>query len=221
MFEEAPDYGHLSPIVRRVQQLQAVLSDSRPAEETGSSTTSTVRSKDVSSLWQDNMTARPKVAFAEITTWKGISIGADHYYLKIVWHDNNWTYHSEEVDDILTAEHAKILNRRERSKAVDYRFKYKAGDKIRGFWTKELAEQAAIAWVEKNIPEYETILTGSSSATASVSRCIKHPNAKVMSKVNALYMKAERMGFYDDPKNDSTMEKIDKEFNRLIHGVIW
>lgn len=164
---------------------------------------------------------KPKIAFAEITTWQGISIGADHYYLKIRWHDKKDGYQCEEIDDILTAEHAKILNQRERNKAVDYRFKYKAGEKIRGFWKKELAESAAISWVEKNIPDYTIILTGSSSATASVSRCIKHPDTKKMNRINALYKKANDIGFYDNPCNDKKMEKIDKEFNSLLttaHG---
>lgn len=154
--------------------------------------------------------------FVEITSWKGISIGADHYYVKVVWYDDNDKYHREEIDDILTGKHAEILNKRERNKAVGYRYTYKKGDRIRGFWTRKDAEKKAIKWIEKNIPEHEIILTGSSSAHASVQRCLKHPNKKSLEKINALYKKAESIGFYDDPKNDKKMEKIDKKFYELI-----
>lgn len=158
-----------------------------------------------------------KIVFAEITTWQGISIGAEHYYLKMVWWDGA-KHESEDIEDTLTAANAKKLNKRELSKAPEYRYRYTKGMKIRGFWTEAEAEKAALAWIETNMPDCDILLTGDSSASASVSRCLKHSDPSAMEDINRLYTVADKLDFYEHKKNYKAMEQIDSEFYRLVEA---
>ena len=154
--------------------------------------------------------------FVQITTWAGISIGADHYYVKIYYYDMDKNLQIKRLEDTLTAHHAKLLNKRELNKAEGYRYNYKKGDKTDGFWTLKEAKEKAVEWVDETFLENKIILTGSSCGGASVEECLKHPDIVKKDKINILWKKAESIGYYYNPKNDNFMEKIDSEFSKLI-----
>jgi hypothetical protein len=150
-----------------------------------------------------------KAAFAEISTWVGMSIGAFHTYVKIKYEDKDF-----ELKHPLTQKEATELNKVERDYLAGT-FRYKRGDEYRGFWTLEKARKATIDWFREALPDYDVLFEGSPS-NASVKECLFAKDENLCYEVNKLYNRAERLGFYNYKTAWDEMAEIDKAFNELI-----
>ena len=92
-----------------------------------------------------------------ITTWKGISEGAEHYYAELQGpHETN--YKKVELYDTLTPHQAAQLNKKNNERNL-----YKAGQSNVGFDTYEAAIQAGIREWKTHFPEATYLVLGKAS----------------------------------------------------------
>jgi hypothetical protein len=106
--------------------------------------------------YYDSCTNHEENAFLQISSWRGISIGATHFYGKIVSGDIKVP--SVEIFRCLTSEEAKIINNAHKA----YKYGYEEGDLYPGFDDREsLIEQAKLIWKE-SFPNQKRLLLGDS-----------------------------------------------------------
>jgi len=102
--------------------------------------------------------ASKKVIHLEITTWAGMSIGAIHYYGKLVGEDEQGEYKKVEVEKGMTAREARAMNKLDGTRGL-----YKAGSTTSRFDRREQVIERALEIWKDHFPEGEILLIGSSS----------------------------------------------------------
>jgi hypothetical protein len=148
-----------------------------------------------------------KIAILEISSWIGISIGAQHFYASLCYYDQKNQYQKMDLTRKLSAKEIKELN-----KADSYLGLYhKIGEDYKSFNTSEQTRIVAIKYVIKFLHSIEILLEGR-SAVASVQKCIYAKDNKTKIKINKLYDRANKLNFYHKKENWKKMEKIDNKF---------
>lgn len=154
-----------------------------------------------------------KKVIAEITSFRGFSIGAMHYYLSMHYRDNDGEYQHVHVDHKLSAHEVSLLNKREHNEGSS--FKYKVGMRLDGYLTIAEAKDAAIKWFKTNTEDYDVLLLGR-WGIASIQECLYSKDSYTKEVINSLYRIAERMGRYEgDPE---TMDILDDAFLDIINS---
>lgn len=148
----------------------------------------------------------------KITTWQGISLGAEHYYAKLQGDDK-----TVELQDTLTKQQATRLNKK--AYATGYSFDVHApGDKHRGFDTREDAVEAGKREWLNYFPKAKFLVLGN--------RTYHEPKPILVStventdslkeKAQTIVDKCEAIGLFDDPNND-LMDKYCNEWDALFN----
>lgn len=150
--------------------------------------------------------------FLEVSSWQGVSIGAEHYYGKLVRYS---PYHTVELEYRLTEKQAA-----EFSKKDDW--KYKAGDKCSRFDTVDEVVKLGIAQYKDFFPDAKILFTGESSTSAEPSKMIDG-DPDLMKLANEIWQKYEaipwerRGAFYDrSPENRKIVNRLTDEWNALF-----
>lgn len=156
------------------------------------------------------------IVYANISDWIGVSIGAEHFYLKMEWREGK-EYKSERLTHTLTASQAKEMSKKEGVFVCKYN--YRKGQQFNGFWSERSAVIKAKKYFLENFKDTDILIKGSQGC-ADVRECIYHKDEKKKNRINQLYKKAEKLKFWDIKANWEEMEKINKEFD-LIMGVKW
>jgi len=152
-----------------------------------------------------------KVIRLDITDW-GMSLGGEHYYAKM-WYRDDGEWQSLELYTKLTAKDAKYLNEK------DGEDLYTKGDSSLRFNTINDAVKEALCQSQKLGIEVDLIL--SNFGSASVSEALWSKDKKIAKRINELYTKAEKIGWYSSNRfpnkiQDEKMEAIDSEFHNIL-----
>lgn len=153
-----------------------------------------------------------KKVIAEITTFKGLSIGAEHYYLSMNYYDSNNNYIREEISHPLTSKEVLFLNKKERR--VGSTFRYRVGRPSKGFLSEEETKIMAINWFKENTSDYDILLLGY-WGIASVQECLYAKKEYVKQIINKLYYIAEKINWYE--KDPELMDALDDIFKEIIN----
>lgn len=150
--------------------------------------------------------------FLEITSWRGISLGAEHFYGKLYGPfkgRNSIERFSAEITHPLSEKETRELNKK------DDWDSYTPGDQCGRFWNERELIAQGIALFQKVAPARAVLLRGRSSV-ASPQRPLAGPTTLVK-RLQALYLldeAAEQRGGWE--RNEKDMRKIQKQWDALI-----
>jgi hypothetical protein len=142
--------------------------------------------------------SKAKRVVLEISTWRGISIGAQHYYGKLHWYDADDEYQTHEITRILDKESAfKLTKQKNSGRAEDYQwFDYEAGDESTDFDSRQEIRDIAIATYKEHYPEANMLQEGR-WAVCDPQEVIDADDKELMKGINWMYERAEEIGWYE------------------------
>ncbi len=153
-----------------------------------------------------------QIAHLDITSWRGISIGAVHWYAELIIDDANEKYGWKRVklERPLTSVESKAMNIEK--KRQGYRsFNYQSGDLTEGFNTREEAIAAGIA-AFKASSEGVLMLGDHCSCSAWKKAVYWHESfTPLVNKMNAIADKFQALNGYEGEKRKQ-VERLDKQF---------
>ena len=152
------------------------------------------------SIWPDN------IAHLSISSWVGISIGANHCYGRLHYNGERI-----EIKRILIQADVDKLNEYDRN---DVFGRYSVGDLCGRFDTRQEIIDSAIKIIKKDYPHVDLLLARN-GASVSVNEVYWGKDKKFVGKINKLYKEADELDFYSG-KDDVRMEILDDEFQELI-----
>lgn len=154
------------------------------------------------------------IATLEISTWRGVSIGAVHYYGKIR------CYPSEvpdlDIERVLTKDAAFKLTKQKNAGRNPERcwFDYSEGDKSNEFDSKDEIREIALRVWKEHFPDAVMLQEGR-SAVADPQRVLAADDPKLMIKFNKMWERAEEIGYYDGG-HEEEMCKISNKYWSIV-----
>ena len=152
-----------------------------------------------------------EIAFLEITSWQGVSIGAEHYYGKIITHN---PYSHVELKRKLTAKQAAKLSKKDK-------WDYRPGAETDRFDTKEQIIKIAVAQYKSIMPSARMLVLGSSSSVEP--KQVLDANKSIMEKCNKIYAEFEKIpwinrgGFwYRNLGDEEKIEELTTKWKKII-----
>ena len=142
--------------------------------------------------------------FLEISTWAGISLGAEHFYGKL---RNSSFDKTVELLRKLTTVECIHLNKKDNYLGLRYR----EGELTERFESPDLIRTLAINTWKEHYPDGEILVEG--SCIADPVRILIGPN-NIKKRGNELFELAESINWYDD---EETMIKISNEWEELFN----
>jgi len=144
-----------------------------------------------------------KIAYVEILTWGGISLGAFHCYGTLWFGDKHI-----KLMKVLSRSEADALNDKDRIK-----FKgYKAGYESERFDSEEEIKKLAIETYKTHFPKAEVLIEGRGSCL-DPQEIVDGP-PEFMKSGNKLFVRSEEIGGYEGDEEE--MEKISKQWMKLV-----
>jgi len=143
-----------------------------------------------------------KIAVLEISSWMGISIGAEHYY-GALW------IHEERIE----FKHRLTKVEVDERNTKDSTFRWRVGNSVSGFTTEKEIRLLAIEMCKKD-PKVKLLLEGR-YAIADVQIAI-YGDPEVIGKISKLYKRADVIDFWDHKKHEDEMRDIDNKFDELL-----
>lgn len=140
-----------------------------------------------------------KVVYLEISSWRGISIGASHWYGKLVCNGEHI-----ELRRKLSAKDAAEMNRKWSSGNI-----FRRGSMCKSFDSEQDIIKLAVTTFKKHFKGASVLVLGH-SCTADPQKVLIGPR-EFKSKVNAWYRRTERIGGYDGGHYQE-MSKISDDF---------
>lgn len=154
-----------------------------------------------------------KLAVLEITSWRGISIGAQHWYGKLCFYDGE--YHYIRLNRRLNTLTAIELNRQSNVGRCKHLFHYGSGGHTESFETREHVRQTAHRKWKKICPEAMVLLEGR-YGVCDPQRCISGP-AIVRTAINAYVRRVEIIGGWEG--NKKAMQKVSDAYDKYLEGI--
>lgn len=153
------------------------------------------------------------MVYCYIRTLRGISLGAVHYYGKLICSCKEYreSDYEHELSHRLTQEEADVLNAKDAS--LLGMGNYEAGEESIRFNTEQELIQAAKDIWKKLYPEAVLLVLGD-IGVAEPQRVLVGP-PEIMKKINALVDQAEACGHWGDEKE---MIKICDAWEKLVKG---
>ncbi len=151
----------------------------------------------------------------EITSFKDFSIGATHYYGKLVGNKNG-EYTHVEISKEMTQEEADWFNKNDGVKSL-----YKKGDSTDRFNTKsEIRKEAVKIWKEE-FPDAEFLVEGE-PALAEPMNCLDAKNFEDKVQLNNIWYAYSQIpydiknGYDRSEENWEKISKLWKQFEKVI-----
>lgn len=148
---------------------------------------------------------KEKIAVVEITSWIGMSMGAEHYYGELWMHGKKI-----ELKHRLTKAEALKRNTKDPS------FAWRAGIMVSGFATEKKVRTIAVELCRKD-SGVKLLLEGM-YAVADVQKAV-YGDPVIVAKINELYARADVIGFWDHNEHEDEMYDIDAEFDQVLKGI--
>ncbi len=144
--------------------------------------------------------------YLDVSSYVGISIGADHYYGHLKYNDQKI-----ELKHRLTQKEADLLNKKDGN---NYN-RYKKGALSERFDTEEQVEKIAIKTWKQHFPDANILIKGS-DVYIEPQPCIDGLKV-IKDKINRLYKRACKLGWFDNG-NDKIVDEICDEYYHKILG---
>lgn len=148
------------------------------------------------------MTNKYRVCYLDISSFQGLSIGAIHFYGELRCDGNR-----VELIHHLTTEEAIERTKRERAD-MGSEYRYKRGDKSRGFTTEEQIIDLACRTWHKHFPDADVLILGD-NCVAEPQRVLVGPK-EFKTQINKWYAECKAFGWYEG--NPKKMERISDTF---------
>lgn len=151
--------------------------------------------------------------FLEISCWAGMSIGAEHYYghLSGYLNGDRDRYEKYQLNKILTARDAKLLNQKDR---CDFDLYFEGEETDRFNTEREVIQTALEKW--QTLFPGATILFCGSACSADPTKILVAPEP-IFTEGNKLFEQAKHIGFWDF--NEEKMQEIAKAWDKLFEGA--
>lgn len=152
-----------------------------------------------------------------ITSWQGVSLGAEHYYAELQGPDETG-YKKVELHDILTSRQAARLNKKNGERSL-----YRAGERHKCFDTEDDAIQAGIREWKTHFPDATYLVLGSSSyiEPKPLLASSLEDDSELKAKVQAIVDQCEAIGWHNNPRNDVKMDALYTEWAVLMSARIY
>lgn len=145
----------------------------------------------------------------EITSWRGISFGAMHYYGNIIIHDPAF----QKIPVMRKVTKSVQAELAAQDGETDY-FTYEIGSETERWRSKESLRRAAIKWFKKNASIENSILIEGSSSTCEP-QLIIYGKEPFKSAINALYERREELD-WDNKEDEEELDKICDQWKTVI-----
>ena len=156
------------------------------------------------------------ICYLEITTWQGISLGAQHFYGELRTSDD---YNdSAKLERKLTPRAAAAMNKSRRNMGL-MELHYRAGQMFNGFDTREEIIALAVKTYREHFSK-TTILVLGDRAVAEPCPVLDGPDG-VKVTAQKLYDENEKIhaqSWWDKRKNRKRMDELCKEWDRLMEA---
>lgn len=155
------------------------------------------------------------IGHLEVSTWQGISIGAVHWYCKVIVEENDTDVERVEIQRPLTAKEAATLNKEEQERGLLFSHN-KAGDLTEGFITEEEAIKAGTDYFAS---KYKGVLYDGGYACCSAWKKVilcQPQFAELANKMNLIADKFQALNGYEcAKKNKKLVERLDNRWFKL------
>ena len=148
-----------------------------------------------------------KAVYLRITSWAGVSIGAEHFYGSLTC---NSPHSKVEVSKPMSQEEVDTLNKKDNWDS------YKVGDLTERFDTEDDVRQRAIEILKVHFPDCELLFEGS-SCCSDPCKVVIAPEP-MFTEGNRLYAAAKKIGFWDN--DEKAMHKLADEWDKLFPDAI-
>ncbi len=153
---------------------------------------------------------RLKFVYLEITSWVGLSIGAEHYYGKLII--SGTREKSVDLTKKLSDRECFYLNKKDSLSGI---IRWKAGQTTKRFNTEADLERLAIKIWKKKYPKYDALLEGRSSIL-DPQKPLDARKKVVLNKLRKFWIDAEATGGYEG--DEKAMDKISDEYMAWAFG---
>jgi len=150
-----------------------------------------------------------KYAVLNISSWYGVSIGAQHFYGALSFDDEHGKYNRIELERRLTHETARILSIQRKDDL------YYSGAMTEAFNTRKHVRRAGIRLWKKLCPHTDFLLEGS-YVVANPQKCISGP-AEIRIKINDFFRRSAATGGYE--KDEKAMDAIFYEYRAYLKTI--
>ena len=149
-----------------------------------------------------------KYVTLHISSWRGISFGAQHYYGSLHY-SGEGVYEERKLRRVLTAKTAKILNDQRGCTEEENRYaRFHAGESTECFDSETHVRLAALRKWKKEFPDAVFLLEGQ-SAVCDPQKCLAGPK-DLKKTINAFYLASEKTGGYEGDEKE--MSRITDEY---------
>lgn len=150
-----------------------------------------------------------------IDSWRGVSIGAIHYYGKLSFSDADGNYQRIELRRTLDTDAAfKLTKQKNHSKNPDYWIDFSTGDTTECFDTEKELRDLAIATWKDHCPDAQLLICGQ-YACGDPQEILAADELWLMVTINELWEMAETINYYDGG-HEEFMMKISKIYSTLV-----
>jgi len=155
-----------------------------------------------------------KIVTLEIGTWRGMSIGAVHYYGKLVFYDSDLNIIDVDIHRILDEESAfRLTKQTNRSRNPDHWIDFSAEDSTKCFDSKgEIREIAKKIWRD-HCPDGDILIEGM-FAVGDPQEVIDGNDKTIVDTINGLWERALEIGGYEGDREEMT--RISNEYCGLV-----
>ena len=159
------------------------------------------------------------IAYLDISSYRGVSIGARHYYGKIVYLDKNQFLVFHELKRKITDAEVAQMNNEAVANGFLY-IKHKKSELTNGFLSREELIKTGIEYFRKNYDGF--LIKGSVGSCDPWSFCLSCPNkyASLVHKMNFISIEFQKINGFDSTKDNETLaHTLDKEWGSIFSQI--
>lgn len=148
------------------------------------------------------------IVYLRIYSYRGLSIGASHYYAELKGYDGN---------DLIVHNLEKTLTPHEAAKLNDgseYGLLYKAGQKYNGFNSEEELIKLAMDCFKTTFPDARILIRGD-GVYYEPQKVLWCERQEVIAEVDSMIAECEKLGWFDNG-NTKAVDKICDQWGRLL-----
>lgn len=165
------------------------------------------------------MKDRSAIVYLDITSYRGVSVGAEHFYGKLV--NSGEKYEVVELEQVMTKKMAIELNKKDGFGSVG-----RAGSKTDRFLGKDKLIGFAKKEYKKHFPKAKLLLLGNSSSV-SVKKVLDCESEDVLKKCNKLYDEYKKIEwinrggfFYRTPEGEVLEDELYGKWAKILEKYL-
>ena len=149
----------------------------------------------------------------KISSWAGISLGAEHWYPTLSASGGNGQRYR--VEQVISVDYAQELTVKDNDMSSDNIYAFRPGETTNRFQTKELAVAAGIAVFDHLSDEGDVLMHGESAYALPMGGALAGPEDLVR-RINEVVAEAEAIGWWDHDANHKQMDSLVKDYEAML-----